>query len=60
MAGNSIVRGQIIRGFMVVLGTCKDEEDSIKTKGPKMSTTLYVKIIFQTLNGRQLRRHGEI
>ena len=47
-AGNSAVRGRIgpnfelIRDFMVVLVTCKNEEDSIKNEGPSMATRLYV------------------
>ena len=46
MATNSAVRGriwanfQIIRGFMVVLVTCKNEEDQIKNDGAMVDTTL--------------------
>ena len=48
MATNSAVRGRIwanfelIRDFMVVLVTCKNEEDQIKNKGAIVDTTLNI------------------
>ena len=57
-AANSAVGGRvelkfdIIRDFMVVLLTCKNEEDPIKVEGARMLKRLYVVVFFfQTLNG---------
>ena len=47
-AANSEVQGPIWRNFepiwdlMVVLVTCKNEEDSIKNKGARAVTTLFI------------------
>ena len=49
MAAYSAVHGRIwlnfeltIRDFIVVLITCKNEEDPIKNEGVKVLTTLYI------------------
>ena len=48
MAANSAVHGQIwsnfelVQDFMVVLITCKNEEDPIKNEGARVFTTLYI------------------
>ena len=48
MAGNSAVHGRIwsnfelLQDFMVVLVTCKNEEDPIKNEGGSVFTTLYI------------------
>ena len=48
MAANSAVRGRIlpklelIPAVMVVLLTCKNEEDPIKNEGARVVTTLYI------------------
>ena len=48
MAANSAVNGwtwpnfELIQDFIVVLITCKNEEDPIKTKGARVLTTLYI------------------
>ena len=45
---NSAIHGQIwsnlehVRDFMVVLVTCKNEEDMIKNEGARVFTTLYI------------------
>ena len=33
---------ELFRDFMVVLLTCKNEEDPIKNEGPRVFTTLYI------------------
>ena len=33
---------KLIRDFIVVLVTCKNEEDLIKNEGPRVLTTLYI------------------
>ena len=51
-AANSAVHGRIWSNFelvqdvMVVLVTCKNEEDPIKIEGARVFTTLYMYIIF--------------
>ena len=48
MAANSAVHGRIwlnfelVRDFMVVLLTCKNEEDPIKNRGARVVPTLYI------------------
>ena len=48
MAANSAVHGpiwsnfELFQDFMVVLLTCKNEEDPIKNRGARVFTTLYV------------------
>ena len=48
MAANSAVHGRIwpnfelIRDFIVVLVTSKNEEDPVKNEGTRMLTTLYI------------------
>ena len=48
MAGKSTVHDRIwpnfelIQDFMVVLVTCKNEEDSIKNEGARVATRLFV------------------
>ena len=55
-AANSAVRGRIwsnfklVQDFMVVLVTCKNEEDPIKNEGARVFTILYIN--FQTHKGR--------
>ena len=47
-AANSAVHGpiwsnfELVRDFMVVLLTCKNEEDPIKNRGARVFTTLYI------------------
>ena len=47
-AANSTVHGRIllnfelIRDFMVLLVTCKNQEDPIRTEGARVLTTLYI------------------
>ena len=47
-AANSAVQGpiwsnfELVRDFMVVLLTCKNEEDPIKNRGARVFTTLYI------------------
>ena len=47
-AANSAVNGRIwsnfelVQDFMVVLVTCKNEEDAIKNEGARVFTTLYI------------------
>ena len=47
-AANSAVHGpiwsnvELVRDFMVVLITCKNEEDPIKNRGARVFTTLYI------------------
>ena len=36
-----LVNGDVDIDFIVVLVTCKNEEDPIKNKGPRLFTTLY-------------------
>ena len=55
-ATNSAVHGpiwsnfELVQDFMVVLLTCKNEEDRIKKRGARVFTTLY--IIFSDLQGQ--------
>ena len=55
-AANSEVRGRIgpnfklVQDFMVVLLTCKNEEDPIKNEGARVLTRLYV--VFSDTQGQ--------
>ena len=55
-AANSAVRGRILRNFelvrdiMVVLHTCKNEEDPIKNEDARVLTRLYV--VFSDVQGQ--------
>ena len=42
----------LVCDFMIVLVTCKTEEDPIKNEGARVFMTLYINLIFQTLKGR--------
>ena len=67
MAANSAVHGpiwsnfELVQDFMVVLHTCKNEEDPIKNRGARVFTTFYIKfsdvqgqitLVFVVLSGR--------
>ena len=55
-ATNSAVHGliwsnfKLVQDFMVVLLTCKKEEDRIKSRGARVFTTLYIK--FSDVHGQ--------
>ena len=42
MSQSDLVKFELVQDFMVVLLTCKNEEDPIKYRGARVFTTLYI------------------